>query len=411
MENSVAGKITLQSRLTLLIEPLAVTALLLAFTFVGRSILFLVAPIAVLLILAQRQPDGFKGFWGNLLTPFVPLILVTLGASFFQETLTEALQLWSFATVYFLARLVRFVVPATSILFGAAVVGLFVASLRQLSLTPALDAVRLLDKLANVHGTNHAGAVTAFGVVGLLVLTWYLRRPRGLRLALTIWLSVLAILLFTSDTMTTLIGGAAAALVLGAVSLWLFARSSPKKNFLEPRFWLGGLITGAVALGVVALINGLSSAGATAGADFIQRDFTTLTGRTTIWTCYFDVVQAGLASPWLETLECAAHNHANLHNTYLQAHLIAGIPGLIAAIFAFVAAVWISVRAIARSTSRAESLQGFMGLGFGMLGLVFGLAESYLFIFTYPAFFVFFAAPQWPIRARPKKQPHKVSGS
>lgn len=411
MGNLASGKVSLQSRLSPLVEPLAVAGLLLSFAYVGRSILSLVAPIALLLILAQRRPHGLRGFWQNLWTPFAPLILVTLVASFFQETLTEGLQLWAFATVYVLARLVRFAVSPTAVLFGAALVAFIIAVLRQLSLTPVTDAVPLLNKLAEIHGRNPAGTATTFGVVALLVLTWYLSGPKVLRLMLSVWLSVLAILLFISNVMTAVIGAAAAAVALGAVSLLLFVKSSPKKTFLDPGFWVASSITGVVALGVIAVVNALSAAGANPGAEVLQRNFTNLTGRRNIWECYFEVVQEGLPSPWLETLACLGSDHANLHNTYLQAHLIGGIPGFIAAIFAFGAAVWISTRMIARATNRTEALQGVMGLGFGMLGLVFGLAESYLFIYTYPAFFVFFGAPNWSIRLPRRKGSEKPESS
>lgn len=387
-----------------LTEIAALTMLLASFAYVGRTVITLTATAGLLLLMATRRVVTHRELGRALVTPFLPLIIIALAVSPFQETMTETLDLWAFGLVYVIARLSKAALDVEVVLISATIVSLAIALLHQASKLGLLDAIPVLEKLAAVHGRNPAGTAAAFGFVALMVI-WMLIKQLALRILVGVLFLVFATLILASNVMTGILG--VLAVVMAAVTIVFITRlRSPNSrtvfNSMFPIF--GG---GVAAAGVVfVFLQNFSSS--TMPKDLVsgQRDFSNLTGRVEIWGCYRTVVNDGQPGTpgqlWQQTLACVGEDHANLHSTYLQAHLLGGNLGLLAVIFAFSGAVLISMKQVLNSSSREEILNALAGYVFGILGAVFALTESYLFIYIYPAFFVFFASPEIRLRSNNK---------
>lgn len=334
-------------------------------------------------------------------SPFLPLIFVVLVVAPFQETVSETFGLLALVTLYFFSRLIRAIFPLRWLLFGVAFSGFAIGVIRQLSLTSLADLIPLISKIAEIQGRNQAGTATAFGFVALLVLVSGVSKRGKLRFFGDAWLLISGVLMMVSDVMTGVVGSLVAGTALAIIAIALKNRGNT--DLLETRkgFWLAILLTSLVAVSGVVGVNIFASLTRTAPVSSLQRDFSNLTGRREIWTCYADVVRQGLDNPWLETLECTGYNHANLHSTFLQAHLLSGTLGFLAALFAFGVTIVAGVARVVRSRNDADVTNGYATLGIGVLGAVFALTESYLFVYLYPTIVVFMFAPEiriWPQR-------------
>lgn len=365
-----------------------------------RTVTGLIVPIGLLLIFFHLLGIRRSRLFRSLVSPFLPLVLVSLAVAPFQETISEALALVAIAVVYVLARLLRLVVPVTWLLFGVSVAGFVTGLVRQLSLTPLAERLPLLEKVAEIQDRNPAGTATAFAAVALLILTSGISNPRSLRTLFDTWLLITGFLMIVSDVMTGVIGSLAAAGGLAVMAVVVSVRAKSNVIIVRRKFWLSVLSAISLSAGLVALANLASQSNLASSDNPLQRNFGNLTGRTQIWTCYADIVRRGLPDPWLETLECTGYNHANLHNTYLQAHLLAGIPGILAAGFAFLVSIFIGLSLTIRAKNNADLKSGLASLGIGVLAAVFALTESYLFVYLYPTIVVFMFAPEMRVLPR-----------
>lgn len=357
----------------------------------NATIVSLLVVIAVA-TLSLAGTDAERNLRWTLATPFVFVVLVTFGASFFQETLSEAYNLMRLAMIYVLARLLRGVIDFDRALVGLAAVGLFVAVVHQANIYLNGDAPPLIEDLAELTLGRPPGAVLGFSVIALLALGLFRRNERGTNLMIRgLWVTSF-LLLAISDVMSSLIGAGIAVVVMVLVLLW--------RNKIP---WLSRRVSKGFSIGVLSVVAGIALLGLAVNLigpsnynpllQPLDRDFLGLTGRRSLWECYIAVVGDSSVDRWAATLDCAKYPHANLHSSYLQAHLLAGNVGLLAIVFGFGVSIALAFKRVSEASAEISLRESLASLGIILYGTVTAFSESYMFVSFFPAFLVFFFAP------------------
>lgn len=370
---------------------LALTALIVcSFAFLSSDVTPMLPILGLLLVQVIQKVRSFGEFFKIFWTPFLPLVLMVTLVAPFQETTTETLNLISVTTLYLLARAARFVFPLESVLTGLVWTGLVVGVFRQLSLLPFVDAVPLVLKIADVNGRNPAGIAVAIGLVASAVLMTHRTSAIQSKSFRTISFVSLTALTLASDTLSASI---AAFSSVGVVALLYRAQSGGiPVHKTRLRSWI--LI--APALGFVGLVTMVNFVWASPPnvLKIFDRDFSSLTGRTAIWRCYFQAVVEGEEDPWQATIACLPFSPPHLQSVFLQAHLLAGVPGLLAVSLAFLFSLILSWKRIRSAGRMSSSISLVFAIAAAIFGLVLGFVESYLFTAVFPAFSVFLGHPE-----------------
>lgn len=360
--------------------------------FGPRTLMALLAPVALLSIFSRWTSNSWRPAFSSLVTPFLPFILIILVLVPFQEKASGALNLLTLIAVYVLARVLRATFSLTLIVWGIVMSALLVATVRQLG---HLDLILLgidFEKISEINGRNPAGAIVGFGLIAAYALVVLTFRSRGAVRTLTVLcFGLISLSLFFSASIAPTLAGLTAAAVI-TVMAWfsrgqddLFGRSSG-------RFFGFSL---ASSLFMTLIILGMNFRDLTiAGLGFLERDFSTFTGRAQIWECYIDAVRNSSMAPWEDTLLCTEPNNpANLHNIFLESHSLGGWVLALSLLAGFLLALVLGIRQIRIGKSSEEIGGGLFYLGTTLVGLILGLAESYVFVFLFPTLALFLASP------------------
>lgn len=364
-----------------------VIALFVPLAFDGRSILGLLTPLALLGIMSLRSGPTITPLAKSLVTPYLPLVLATLAAAPFQETVSEKIALVAFFMVYILARWLRLVLPIQWIALGLASVGLMVGVFRQFSLTDFGANISLLQKIADINGRNPAGMVVGFGLLAAVVALIRYLSHRLFRTGALFLSVILFILLMISDTVAMVVSVSFGLLATGVLSLVGFVQRRPLRAEMRGIAFavLGGTILSAIIVSAANLApnsqNGVLSV--------VRRDFTSFTGRTDIWACYFEAVSIGAERPWEATVACLGWPAAHLHSIFLQSHLLTGFLGASLLTFGLLMVTLFSAIRFLRSNTLEEISEHLFAFVTAVVGLALGLVESYLFTLLLPALVVF----------------------
>lgn len=366
-------------------------------TITGIFFLALIAAIYVVQIYPRRVWSIFP------ISPFFPfaMVCVLIGLGSLDSFLGR--QLVALGLVYVLAMLVRKLVSMEALLSGIAFGGFLVAGVSFAGRVIPEDLFPSLEIFAAGLGKNPPAWLLS---ISLVILAGLLSNGQNLSLSRQIfsWALILigGAMLFVAGSTTAVlafIAGLAAVLLmnsLSADSAWAKIKTPPNKLLL---LFLA-ILSGLVALVTFSnLLPGL--------APLVRRDYRTLTGRTSIWECYFENLDI-LPDPhaFEQTAKCSELNLAHLHNVLLEAHLQLGPAGIISLALGLLMSF-----VILRRREAVGGVEQRRSVRIGVLVAVFliGMVESAIFWETAAVAFVLFAIePDFPNSPRPNELVRKV---
>lgn len=363
----------------------------LAFSYASLAVLLIL--IVALLLAYLTKPESLLKVLRSLVTPYLPFVILLLVAGLVFPGETSQYMILTVVVSYLLARVVVAIAPLQWILAGAGLAGFFVVLGRQIGVSSLAIWVPFSSELANITDKNPTGWTGAFGLVALAVLLLtYVRTALGFVVLGAIIAGLSGLLVFV-DSLTSLL---AVIVSLVAVAVILFSRSF-RQTSLRRVGRIGGRTILAVGLALVAVVAALNLSGPQnwPNPGLLQRDFSSITGRDTIWLCYFDTAIVGRSdTPWADTKECAGGFPQHLHNIFLESHLIGGIPLSVALIIGIVWSLVWGIRHATRAVTPSQFAQSLFTLGIAASTLTIGMAESFIFWeLVFGAVVVFVAAP------------------
>lgn len=379
---------------------LSLVAVFSSFALGARSITLLAAPLALVMVVAIVHFGDLKAPLGALLTPYAPFILLVAISIPFQERFAPR-ALVAIVMAYAFARLLRLLLPLSWIAWGVALTALIVGLLRVLRNVDALGNVELFAEAAGIVGKNPTGWTLAFGAaaaIALMVQAWGSRR--SLIASSPLALSIITLLVF-ADSVAPLVAAATMVFVVGALLLISAYRKNSSHLGLRP---LAGTLLGSFG-GLAGLLLVANIAPGLSGGlwDYLQRDFSNLTGRDVIWQCYIQAVSSQAADPWRATLECTPFTPGHLHNIFLETHLISGWLAALALLGGVLGSIVLAVRHATRASNLRDLTTHLFALAVGIVVLLVGSVESLLYhSLIFGAVVVFLAPPVTAQGTRPR---------
>lgn len=375
---------------------LSLVAVFSSFALGARSITLLAAPLALVIVVAIIHFGDLRAPFRALLTPYAPfIVLLALSIPFQQHFSPRALV--AIVMAYAFARLFRLLLPLSWIAWGIAFTALIVGLLRMLRNVDALGNVEIFAEAAAIVGKNPTGWTLAFGAaaaIALVILSWGSRR--SLIASSTLVFSIIALLVL-ADSVAPLVAAASMLFVVGALLLISAYRKNSSHLGLRP---LAGTLLGSSGGLAGLLLVANFTPGLSGGLwDYLQRDFSNLTGRDVIWQCYIQAVSSQAADPWQATLECTPFTPAHLHNIFFETHLISGWLAALALLGGVLTSIVLAVRHATRASNLRDLTTHLFALAVGIVVLLVGLVESFLYYFLiFGAVIVFLAPPSTAAR-------------
>lgn len=360
--------------------------------FSSRSIVALIPILGLGLLLWMRGDRGeARRVRHVFLSPFLPFALLASSSAFFVEKITDALWMATIALVYVCARIVRATVNLVAIALALFFTGVVLQTVRVLSTIQFAEVGFLFSKLADYNHKNPAGWAIGLGLVALASILSARSHTNSVFWLLSFGVALGATLLLYSNSAAALIS-AMVSLITILVPVVVFHRTSIDKR----AHWLRIALL-AVAAVVISLFILFTLGRGVQGASLpvLQRD-AGLTGRTKIWSCYFDAINAGQSDLWSYTSDCFPGDVANLHSSFLEAHLTGGWVLSIALFLGFLVVMVGALFSTIRARKPDARLEAVFSLGISTFGLLLATVESYFFSGFIYASFVMFLAPSSP---------------
>lgn len=349
----------------------------------------------------------------NFVDPFLPFVALALALGLMTARADVVRIFASIALVFVVARATRKLISVDILLPGIAIFAIGVSTLYFLRLaSPDLFLLDLFTNLDSI-GKNQVGWVTAFGIVasgGFVHFSWNSGPPRRI-LSLSIF-GMLLLIGFSLDSMTGLIAALSGLLLASFVLSLNESRRNPFAGIIKNAPVAITFGAGVVGLSAIATANILAEIvndfGQRTGR-FLQRDFSTVTGRDKIWSCFDEASQIPQAEVWLYTQECTIQKGApapgHLHSNFLELLYYGGWFTLAVFVFGLLLTIILSSYRLLISEKSVESKSSeFFALSSAAAGSLISISESFLIGPYYFAAFVLFLASSAPQQKYPQSQ-------
>lgn len=338
----------------------------------------------------------------NFLDPFLPLVVMALVFTLAASNSGQAKIFLLIFLTFVIARATRSLLAVELLLPGLAIFSLALSVIYFSHLAvPGSFPLQLFNNLDSI-GKNQVGWAVAFGTLAAAALV-HLSWDSGL-LPRIFSVLLFASTLLVSASLDSLTGFIAALIGLSVTSFFSFLSiivRNPLRGIVPTAPVAITFSAGIIGLSAVTAMNYLADTipGFGVASDrFLQRDFSTLTGREKIWSCFSDASNVPRSEALQYTQECTVQKGApspgHLHNNYLELSLHGGWPAAAVLIVVFAgAAILATVRLFNRSRDSSSRASEFFALSAVIAGALISVTESFLFNPYLFAAFALFLGP------------------